>query len=192
MTSTPRYRVENGESCIDVDVPGADRLFDLRDPAPFRERDLDGALVEYLRGASEDLLSRPKLRVVFWLRTPSEAREIETAYRAHFEYELERARRQRRRHVRAGLVALALATAIAVVLLSAAGLVQDAIGGGLGAALREGLVVSCWVLLWRPIDTLLYDGIPFRREQRVLGRLRHAPLDVRSGPGPSSAHGGAA
>jgi hypothetical protein len=40
------YRVEDGKVCIDIRVRTARQLFDLRDPAPFRERDWDQGAVD--------------------------------------------------------------------------------------------------------------------------------------------------
>jgi len=48
MTTGARYRVEDGRSWIDIRVAQSRQLFDGRDPAPFRERDLDDDAVEYL------------------------------------------------------------------------------------------------------------------------------------------------
>lgn len=40
-STSPRYRMEGGQTCIDIKLRNADQLFDGRDPAPFRDRDLD-------------------------------------------------------------------------------------------------------------------------------------------------------
>lgn len=187
MTERSRYREEAGVACIDVTVASMERLFDRRDPAPFRERDLDEDLAEYLRGSAEDLAASPELRVVFWLETPGDAAVIREAYRAHLEYELERLARASRRRYRTGLTAMALATVLIVLLLSTAKLLTDRIGGSLGEAVHELIVIGCWVLLWRPIDTLAYEWIPVRRERNVLRRLSSAELEVRTGRGPQPA-----
>ena len=55
MTTRTRYRVEEGRSCIDLKVRHSRQLFDTRDPAPFRERDLDADAVEYLLAAAEEI-----------------------------------------------------------------------------------------------------------------------------------------
>lgn len=184
MTDVSRYRVEDGHPCIDVRITSHEQLFDNRDPAPFRERDLDPDLVEYLLAAGEDLSGHDRFRVVFWLERPSPPGEVAAAFRAHFEYELERLDRRRRRHRRTGQLALLLGVALLVVLLSLSRLVAAALPGSLGAALREGLVISSWVVMWRPVEILIYDWIPVRRERRVMRRLLAAPIDVRTGRGP--------
>ena len=52
--------------------------------------------------------------------------------------------------------------------------------GTLGKGLKEALVISAWVLLWRPVELLLYDGIPWRRERRVLRALHGAAIEIRN------------
>jgi hypothetical protein len=185
IRETPRYRVEDGESIVDIKLASVERVFDNRDPAPFRERNLDPQLVEYLVGAAEDLVSHERFRIIFWLEQPCPPGEIEVPYRAHFEYELERIDRVRRRQRRAGWIALALAIVSIVVLVSLSELVARLIAGSIGAGLKEGLVISGWVLMWRPIEVLVYDSIPWRRARHVLRRLVAMPIEVRAGKGPT-------
>lgn len=186
MDDVSRYRMENGEPCIDVRVTGVEQLFDNRDPAPFRERDLDPDLVEYLLAAGDDLAGQRGFRVVFWLSRPCQPGEVDAAVHAHFEYELDRMLRRRRRQRRTGQVALLLGIGIIIALLSLAQLVTTVIKGPVGAALHEGLVISSWVVLWRPVEILIYDWIPVRRERRVVRRMLAAPIDVREGAGPQA------
>jgi hypothetical protein len=184
VSENPRYRVDNGEPAIDIRLGNIEQMFDNRDPAPFRERDLDLDLVEYLMAAGEDLTPQGEFRVVFWIEKPCQPNEIEGAFRAHFDYELDRLRRRRRRHRRSGMIALAIAVTLVVVLLSLSQLVATEIPGSLGVALKEGLVISSWVVMWRPIEILIYDWIPVWRERKVMNALLRAPIEVRTGKGP--------
>jgi hypothetical protein len=179
-----RYRIENGERCIDVRIAQIEQLFDNRDPAPFRERDLDPDLVEYLLAAGDDLVAYRVFRVVFWLEKPCQPGEIEGAFHAHMAYELDRLDRRRHRARRTGQIALVVALVIITGLLALSQLVGSTVPGELGAGLKEGLVISCWVIMWRPVEVLIYDGIPWRRERRVMRRLLDAPIDIRVGKGP--------
>ena len=43
-----RYKHAEGKRWIEVRVKSSQQLFDARDPAPFRERDLDDDFVEYI------------------------------------------------------------------------------------------------------------------------------------------------
>ncbi len=181
MHPSSRYRIEDGVPCIDVQAQQIEQLFDNRDPAPFRERDLDPDLADYLLVGGEDLASHARISVVFWLEHETANHELEHAFRAHFEDMVARLGRQRRRSRRTGTVMLVLGGALVVLLLAAAQLVGSVVPGALGTALAEGLVISSWVVLWRPVEILLYGGIPVRQERRVVERLLRAKVVVCTG-----------
>lgn len=176
-----RYRTEGGVPCIDVRVQRIEQLFDNRDPAPFRERDLDPEVAQYVLDAGADLASRTSFSIVFWLEQPAPNNEIEHAFKAHFEDVITRLRRRRRRERRSGAVMLPLGIAIVLVLFTLAQLIGAAVPGTIGAGLKEGLVISSWVVLWRPVEILIYGWIPLRQERRLVERLLAAKLAVRIG-----------
>ncbi|MFT3698028.1 MAG: hypothetical protein QM831_33110 [Kofleriaceae bacterium] len=173
------YRVEDGASCIDVRLGNIEQLFDNRDPAPFRERDLDTDLADYLADAGDDLFGEDKIKLVFWLDAPCQHAEITDAVHAHFEYMIDRMRRDRKRRRRIGQVSLAIGIVLVVALIALSQTVANAVGGPIGAGLKEGLVISCWVVMWRPIDVIIYDWIPDRRERRVMEKLLAAPIEIK-------------
>ncbi len=176
----PRYRVEGADHVVDIQVGTIDRLFDNRDPAPFRERDLDPDLLEYLVAASEDL-QRVPMRLVLWFARPLPGNEVRAALKSHFEYELERIDRRRRQQRRIGQASLAIGLVLLVVLLSLAQFVDRLPLGRLHDPLHEGLVIISWVTMWRPIDTLVFDWIPLSRSRKLMQKLHDAPTEVREG-----------
>lgn len=179
-----RYRLEEDVPCVDVKASSVEHLFDNRDPAPFRERDLDPGLAAYLLDAGEDLAKREAYRIVFWLEQLSSAVEIEQAFRGHFEDVVARIQRTRRRRRRTGQVTLLLAVVLVVALLMLSQVVARVVPGALGAGLKEGLVISSWVVMWRPVEVLIYDWIPVRRERKVVTKLLEAQVHVRVGRPP--------
>jgi hypothetical protein len=179
VATDARYRLEDGVPCIDVALQTVEQIFDNRDPAPFRERDLDPDLADYLLDAGEDLFAEDQFRVVFWVAKPCPPVEIEDAFRAHFEYTIDRTRRLRKRRRRTGLVSLVIGVVLVVALLALGQFVATTVGGSLGAGLKEGLTISCWVVMWRPIEVLVYDWIPQRHERLVAEKMLAAPLEVR-------------
>jgi hypothetical protein len=186
MSGARRYREESGTPCIDIGVEGIERLLDQRDPAPFRDRDLDPGLVEYLLDAAEDLGAQPRVRVIFWLTRPGSSSEIQVAYRGHFEDTLRRIGRRTRERVRIGASMLAVGSLLLVLLLSLSQLIQRSFPGSIGSAIAEGLVILSWVVLWRPVEVLLFDWIPARRERSAVEKLLQAGVEVRTGPAPFS------
>lgn len=185
----PRYRTEGDVPCIDINVQRLEQLFDNRDPAPFRERDLDPDVAEYVLGAAADLAPHPSFTIVFWLEQAAPSVELEHAFRAHFAAELARQDRRRRRQRRSGAVMLIMGVALLPLLFALAQLVGASVAGSLGAGLKEGLVISSWVLLWRPVELLVYGWIPHRQERRLVERVLTAPISARRGRPPTVSAG---
>jgi hypothetical protein len=179
-----RYRFEDGQPCVDVRIESVERLFDNRDPAPFRERDLDPDLEQYLRDAGDDLRGRAPYGITFWVDRAPPSGEIEHAFRSYFEDVLERLARKRRLQRSTGHVTLLIAVILLATLLSLAHFVRGLVQGAVGEGLREGLVIAGWVVMWRPVEVLIYDWIPMARERKVITELLQARIDVRSGKGP--------
>lgn len=179
MDPHPRYRFEDGMHSIDVRVANMEQLFDNRDPVPFRERDLDPDLVEYLVAAAEDLSRHGAFRILLWCSGVAKLDGVDAAFRAHFEYELTRLARENRRRRGIGAVTLVIALVMLGVLLTVAQLIGSFVAGSVGAAIREGLTIFSWVVLWRPVEVLVYDWIPPRRRRSLMQRLHDAPIEVR-------------
>ena len=185
MATHPRYRTEAGRHCVDVRLTTVEQMVDTRDPAPFRARDLDPDLVDYLFGAAEDLLPHGAIRIVFWFPSPPAAAEVGPAYRAHLANELARGDRQRRRQRRINQASLVVAVVLLVALQGLAELALRLPASSVRQAVREGLVILSWVVLWRPVDLLIYEWIPARRTRRLWQLLHDAEIEVRAGAGPA-------
>ena len=182
MPDVTRYRVENGGYCVDIRIRSSRQLFDGRDPAPFRERDLDDRAVEYLVGAVLELPPRAAVKMVFWISDepapPLPDATLIEAVRGHFRYDVERLQRQIGQHFRRAQVALLLGLAVLVLFLTLAELTAGMPVGHARQILREGLVITGWVAIWRPLELLLYDWWPLVEERRLRERLRDAPVEV--------------
>ncbi|NYT07363.1 MAG: hypothetical protein GKC05_03805 [Methanomicrobiales archaeon] len=50
----------------------------------------------------------------------------------------------------------------------------------LGSALSEGFTIIGWVSLWDPVETLLFDPLPVRRENKVLRLILDTPIEIES------------
>jgi hypothetical protein len=178
-----RYRIEGDQVCIDIRLRSVQQLFDGRDPAPFRERDLDENAVDYIYSAVEEIAVPKPLKLVLFLEEPPalslSVAEIETAIRAHFEHEREQVNRRLRQQRRFGHVALAVGLSMLVALLTLAEMTQRLPAGRVREILREGLVITGWVAMWRPIEVLLYDWWPLVQTRKRIARILAAQVEVR-------------
>jgi hypothetical protein len=183
MSTPARYRVEEGRSCIDLKVRHSRQLFDTRDPAPFRQRDLDEDAVEYLLAAAEEIPRNRPLAVAVTISEEQEPRltpdVIVEAVRGHFIYECEQIERRLREHVRLGQIFLGVGLTVLVVFLTLAEHTLSLSRGPLREILREGLVITGWVAMWRPLEVLLYDWWPLIEERRQARRILAAPVSIR-------------
>ncbi len=183
MTPVTRYRVEDGRSCIDLKVAHSRQLFDLRDPAPFRERDLDDDVVDYLLAAAQEIPRHQALTVAITItdesQPPLPPETIGDAVRTHFQYELDQVERRLREHLRRGQLSLGVGLVILVVFLTLAGFAESLPTGSLQEIVREGLVITGWVAMWRPLEILLYDWWPMVEERRQFTRVLEAPVSIR-------------
>ena len=184
MEPHARYRIEGEHTCIDIRLRSAQQLFDHRDPAPFRERDLDEDAVEYLISAVDDLPKQRAVKVVFWLPAGRHAdladEEICASVRAHFGYEHDKLQRAIRLVLHRGQQIFWIGLAVLVACLTAARLIVPGEARSWLHIVREGLSITGWVALWRPIESLLYDWWPLLHQRRAVDRLLSATLEVRA------------
>lgn len=182
MSVDERYRTEGERSCIDVRVRSSQQLFDMRDPAPFRERDLDDEAVAYLTDAALDLPANAPLKIVVWLADepdPVPDATIADAVHSHFTHEWQRAARDLRAEATRRRLFLAAGIALLATFLLLAELTRWLAPGAVREVLREGCVITGWVAMWRPLEALFYDRWPLVRRRTLLGRLGSAPVEIR-------------
>jgi hypothetical protein len=178
-----RYRTEGGRSCIDLNIRQSRQLFDGRDPAPFHERDLDDDAVAYILDASQEISRTQPLALVVTISDEPEPRLapelIAAAIRSHFAYAGEQIERRLREHLRRGHVTLGVGLAVLVLFLTLAQLTVSLTAGTVREILREGLVITGWVAMWRPLEILLYDWWPLIDERRHIRRILEAKVSIR-------------
>jgi hypothetical protein len=176
-----RYRREGDRYCIDLRVQEIRQLFDLRDPAPFRERDLDPGAVEYVVEAVEETPARAPLKIEVHCAEPQppsvNSDSIRASFKAYFEHALEVQGMKIRAHMRQGRSAVI----VGVTVLTACLLLANAITPSTTwqRVLREGLVIGGWVAIWRPVEHFLYDWWPILAQRRLLRRIAVAGVEVR-------------
>ncbi|MGE3958179.1 MAG: hypothetical protein AB7H96_15795 [Vicinamibacterales bacterium] len=183
MTLSTRYRAEDGRTCIDLTVRHSRQLFDNRDPAPFHERELDADAFEYVMAAAQEIPWKQRLAIVVTISDEPEPRLAPTvivdALRNHFTYATEQVDRRFRHHVRRGQVTLAVGLTVLVLFLTLAELAASLPAGHLREILHEGLIITGWVAMWRPLEVLLYDWWPLVDERRHIRRILEAPVSIR-------------
>jgi hypothetical protein len=178
-----RYKQAEGKRWIEIRIKNSRQLFDVRDPAPFRERDLDDDFVEYIISAVRELpLSNP-LKFVIYIEE-NETKDlpkdsIREAIHSYFSYRTDLQRGELRTFIERSQIFLLIGL---VVLGTCIGVAQSLTvpnpPGAIGI-LREGLVIFGWVSIWKPIELILFDWYPLFEKLRFYKKLLATEIDIQ-------------
>lgn len=168
---------------IELKVREVGQLFHNLDPLPFRERDLDAAVEDYVVAWARELPSRPPLEIVIHipeaqLRSEGGA-QIAPAVSNYFAYRADQITRELSELFRFGRTALAIGLSVlAACVLTGAAAARMFDDVYLGRFFQEGLFILGWVANWRPVEVFLYDWWPLARRRRLYRRLAAASVRI--------------
>jgi hypothetical protein len=183
MLGSTRYRKEKEIYYIDVHVQNQQQLFDYRDPAPFRERDLDEDFVKYVLSSLREIPNPKavKLMISFPRKIADEVKVdvIENAIHTFFEYEVELSRRDMKLNFREGQNALIFALMFLSICVAISNFALKDVTGWLQLTFKEGLTVIGWVALWKPMNLFLYEWWPVLERMKRFEILVSIPVEIR-------------
>lgn len=170
---------------IKIHVRGVQQLFEMKDPSPFYERDLDSSFASYLKDSAYELREAERFNIQIDIdeaRTFLSEQQVASAIKAYFSYRIEMKRAEFRRTLRAARVfffvgILALVTCIMI----ARGLLLLK-SEWINTTLREGFVVFGWVSLWRPFEVFLFDWFPIWEDLKLYRKLSNSEIAVNFQP----------
>ena len=166
---------------IEVRVAQLGELFHMIDPTPFRIRDLDPSVEEFIVEWGRETPTTKPLALLVHLDSPvsdtDEAAIVRDAIHWFFARRAKAARSRLRQLLRRGRVSLVIGLAALTALVLAAQFVGRRTGDtGLVPILQETLLIGGWVAMWRPLEVFLYDWWPIRAEARLFDRLASMPV----------------
>lgn len=167
---------------IEVRIETLDQLFNSMDPAPFHSKHLDPDAEEYILAAARRFPMDEPLRLVVHMEDGGRAKPeglVDEAVRNFFTWRAERTQRELRALLATGRTTLLIGLAFMGSCVTAAQVMPPLGGETVSSILREGLVITGWVAMWRPIQTFLYDWWPLARQRKVFLKLAAMEVDVR-------------
>lgn len=178
-----RYKHAEGKRWIEVRVRTVQQLFDARDPAPFRERDLDDDFVEYIVSAVSEFSLATPLKLVIYV-DDKESKDlpkdsIREAIRDFFNFRIDLQKKELRNFIRRAQLFLLIGLLILGGCLWAAQSIVLPSPPGVMGILREGLVIFGWVSIWKPIELILFDWYPLYEKLRLNRKLLGMEMDIR-------------
>ncbi len=185
-TKLNRYKHDGEILIVEVSVKNSRQLFNERDPAPFRERDLDSQFVTYLLSTVEEFPLSKKMKIRILTEDIDDLKAdkiliIGEAIGAYFRYEstlLQSKMRKRRRTARyfalIGLITL-------IVCLSIAQLIDSIkVFPRVTNVVSVSLMIIGWVAMWHPIDSLLYDWWPIQEQRKYFDKIALFKVEIVS------------
>lgn len=159
------------------------QLFDARDPAPFRERDLDDDFVEYITTSAREFSSSTPLKVVIYIEekesTTLPRDSIREAIHSYLNYRIDVQRSDLKSYIKRAQLFLLIGLIVLVICISVAQSLKIPAPPGPIGILREGIVIFGWVSIWKPIELILFDWYPLYERLRFYKKLRDTEIDIR-------------
>lgn len=178
---TEAYRREGDVVLVELRLSNLRQLFNSLDPAPFREKDLDPDAEAYIVESVREFPLDQAMKLVIhlpWAELPKDV-DLAAAIHHHFALRQNAWRRELSHQLHQGRVTLVIALLFLFACLLLRQLVRSFGDGTLLDVLGEGLLITGWVAMWRPIDILLYEWWPIRRRSRVAAKLAAMPVETR-------------
>lgn len=167
---------------VSVHVRDLAQLFNALDPSPLWDRDLDRAVAEFIEDEFRDRRSAGTWRLqVSAQEGTALTADLQSAVEIYYRRLAKSARLALREHFRITRIALLGGALIFLLSMVARGIIDGALRQP-PVLLDQGLIILAWLGLWRPIEALMYEWVPFYRRRRLYQRLAKVRVTVRSGP----------
>lgn len=181
-----RYRSQDGKSIIEVRIRSVSQLFDARDPAPFRDRDLDDDFVEYITSSAEELNHADAFKILIHIEevanSQMESNTISDSIKDFFEYQVDLKSKQLTKVLKTGQLFLLFGIIFLFICL----VVSDFFGTvhfleeTYREFLKQGFIIMGWVAMWKPLELILFDWWPIYDKMKIYRKILASEIEVRS------------
>jgi hypothetical protein len=179
-----RYKTHGKTILIEIKLKNLMQLFNSFDPSPFHEKDLDDDAEEYIVSTVQEFPQKTPMRLVIHLphdqALPEPQETVIQGIQNFFDYRTQVTDREFRHKLRQGRISLMIGMAFLFACISGRQFVAGFGGGTVYEIVQEGLLISGWVAMWRPIQIFLYDWWPLRKRRRLYHKLSHMNIEIRT------------
>lgn len=177
-----RYsRSPDNKIIIDIAAGRIEDLFnDFDKHAPYRKKELDPDLVEYLIDSASEI-GKKDFIVHFHLTKSADislTARVKTSIHNYFHYLIALEFRELARMTRSSLILFAIGVVILFFSVLLSGKIADS-EAVIAHVFAEGLNVAAWVSLWNAIANFLIDWAPRRRQIKMYERIANAAIHFR-------------
>jgi hypothetical protein len=175
---TEIYKIDesNNSYMIEVALNDYAEIFNKRDPAPFKRREIDPDLEIYLERSSHEIPFDQPIELCFVIAKGNQDKQIEEELIIGLEnsfsfkiYLLKKQRSQIHRRI-------AYAIFIGFLLLGITTAYSKSSISFIPNILLQGLVITGWVFIWEAISLMFFSSRDFYYRYRTYKRLYNAPI----------------
>lgn len=164
---------------IAIRIRSLAQLFDALDPAPLQERALERNAESYILACAGKHRPTEPLRLLVHLPESLRALAADATDAVHEHFRRAHAQGERtfRRRLRIGGFTLALALGVLAGSFWLRSLLSDVEASTLVQGLGEGLLILGWMVMWRPVEILLWEHWESHLDHAMLRRLASIPVE---------------
>lgn len=180
-TRPKRYKKINGKNTIEMSIKNADHLFDGRDPAPFREKDLDEDAAKYIITSLRELPEDQPAQLRIYISQPRTQIDneniVKEAIRKYFEYESEMKRLEKRNIFKVAFRSLFIGSTFLFLSIYFSSFI-DPEQGLFMKYINEGIHILGWYSMFHPISYALYEWWPVRDDELLFRRASELDMEI--------------
>lgn len=168
---------------LDITIATEKQFFNSMDPAPFRKRELDPAVVDYILAWAEKAPGNANLGLTLRVETPPADVDVQAivaeAVCENFRRLAADKRRALNRLFHDGRISLVIGVAFVGLAITISDWVSAAFSASHYAQIiADSFIIGAWVALWHPTNIFLYDWWPLRRQALLYDRLSRMDVVV--------------
>ncbi|MCP4912233.1 MAG: hypothetical protein GY909_03865 [Oligoflexia bacterium] len=175
------YPIEDKKCVIEINVESFEQLFDKRDPNPYRSKDLDDDIFEYILSCSEEIgLSRlGKLRIIFKEQLTGDLKVNGVmAIHEFFHYRMDICEKKIKTIFKLGFKTLMIGLVFLSISVFFSYSISKTIENDmLKSFLKEGFLLLGWVSMWKPINIFLYEWWPLTARRKLFDKLSDIKIE---------------
>ncbi len=176
-----RYPIEDGRAIIEIKIKTIHQLFDERDPAPFRERDLDDDAVEYIMTSALEITEKRLGKLRIYVNEPLPSAQVDMvrlAVHTFFHYEYDLMSKKIRSVFGIGIKSLAIGVMFLTGSIWISATYSPYFDEFWSLFFKEMMIVIGWVSMWKPFNIFLYEWWPLIDIRQIYKRLSDLEIEV--------------
>ena len=174
-----------GTASVNLHVRDIGQLYNSFDPSPFWDRDLDRDAADFIEDEFSDRLTADSWHLNVHTQEGGASRaDLQAAVEHYYSRLADSARRGLAEELQMGQLALVAGIVIFLACMGARELLLRALNE-LPRMVDEGLIILAWIAMWRPLEALAYEWVPFLRKRKLYERLAGIRVEVRPAVAPA-------